>query len=123
MFFHIYYIGEKRFQCLECTKKCMRSYHLTKHIKTHTKIRSIVNNAYSCDANNKVLLNKYNMPYLILGGCYVDPGRVVRQSSTEHKIIIALHKETDQSDMNPTSIMTEPMNNMKCESRNPVRKE
>lgn len=31
--------GEKRFQCPECNKKFMRSDHLSKHIKTHSKQR------------------------------------------------------------------------------------
>jgi len=34
--------GEKRFQCPECSKKFMRSDHLSKHIKTHTKQRITV---------------------------------------------------------------------------------
>ena len=34
--------GEKRFQCPECSKKFMRSDHLSKHIKTHAKQRITV---------------------------------------------------------------------------------
>ena len=34
--------GEKRFQCTECGKRFMRSDHLSKHIKTHSKLRSVI---------------------------------------------------------------------------------
>ncbi|KAG8036916.1 hypothetical protein G9C98_004238 [Cotesia typhae] len=67
--------GEKRFQCPECTKKFMRSDHLTKHIKTHTKIRSTE------------------------AATSTQEGSSDSQSSSEDKIIIALHKETDQADI------------------------
>ena len=33
--------GEKRFQCPECGKRFMRSDHLSKHIKTHSKLRTV----------------------------------------------------------------------------------
>ena len=29
--------GEKRFECADCGKRFMRSDHLTKHMRTHTK--------------------------------------------------------------------------------------
>lgn len=31
----IFFIGEKRFECPECSKRFMRSDHLSKHVKTH----------------------------------------------------------------------------------------
>ncbi|XP_024873558.1 transcription factor Sp4-like [Temnothorax curvispinosus] len=87
--------GEKRFQCPECTKKFMRSDHLTKHIKTHTKIRSTE------------------------AATSTQEGSSDSQSSTEQKIIIALRKETDQSDI----VITEPIDSMKSESSNHVTNE
>ncbi|KAK0163800.1 hypothetical protein PV328_002494 [Microctonus aethiopoides] len=72
--------GEKRFQCPECTKKFMRSDHLTKHIKTHTKIRSTE------------------------AATSTQEGSSDSQSSSDDKIIIALHKETEQGDILPGTI-------------------
>lgn len=34
-FFVYVLVGEKRFECPECSKRFMRSDHLSKHIKTH----------------------------------------------------------------------------------------
>lgn len=34
-FFGFSPLGEKRFECPECSKRFMRSDHLSKHIKTH----------------------------------------------------------------------------------------
>ncbi|EGI68786.1 Transcription factor Sp4 [Acromyrmex echinatior] len=83
--------GEKRFQCPECTKKFMRSDHLTKHIKTHTKIRSTE------------------------AATSTQEGSSDSQSSTEQKIMIALHKE-EQSDI----IIAEPIESVKNDSSNHV---
>ncbi|KYQ52495.1 Transcription factor Sp4 [Trachymyrmex zeteki] len=83
--------GEKRFQCPECTKKFMRSDHLTKHIKTHTKIRSTE------------------------AATSTQEGSSDSQSSTEQKIMIALHKE-EQSDI----IIAEPIESIKNDSSNHV---
>jgi uncharacterized Zn-finger protein len=33
--FNDWFAGEKRFQCGECSKRFMRSDHLSKHLKTH----------------------------------------------------------------------------------------
>ncbi|XP_003401699.2 transcription factor Sp4 [Bombus terrestris] len=87
--------GEKRFQCPECTKKFMRSDHLTKHIKTHTKIRSTE------------------------AATSTQEGSSDSQSSTEEKIIIALHKDPEQSDI----VITEQMDEIKPEPTNHVTKE
>nr|XP_031829949.1 transcription factor Sp4-like isoform X3 [Nomia melanderi] len=87
--------GEKRFQCPECTKKFMRSDHLTKHIKTHTKIRSTE------------------------AATSTQEGSSDSQSSTEEKIIIAVHKETDQSDM----VISEQMDDIKTQPTNHVTNE
>ncbi|XP_025989404.1 transcription factor Sp4 isoform X4 [Solenopsis invicta] len=87
--------GEKRFQCPECTKKFMRSDHLTKHIKTHTKIRSTE------------------------AATSTQEGSSDSQSSTEQKIIIALHKETEQSEI----VISEPIDSMKSESSNRIANE
>ncbi|XP_033337412.1 uncharacterized protein LOC117226811 isoform X1 [Megalopta genalis] len=86
--------GEKRFQCPECTKKFMRSDHLTKHIKTHTKIRSTE------------------------AATSTQEGSSDSQSSTEEKIIIALHKE-EQSDI----VISEPMDDIKAQPTNHVTNE
>ncbi|XP_014485526.1 PREDICTED: transcription factor Sp4-like isoform X2 [Dinoponera quadriceps] len=82
--------GEKRFQCGDCSKKFMRSDHLTKHIKTHTKLRSTE------------------------AATSTQEGSSDSQSSTEQKIIIALHKETEQSDI----VIPDQMDNMKNEATN-----
>ncbi|KOX78960.1 Transcription factor Sp3 [Melipona quadrifasciata] len=87
--------GEKRFQCPECTKKFMRSDHLTKHIKTHTKIRSTE------------------------AATSTQEGSSDSQSSAEEKIIIALHKDTEQSDI----VISEQMDEIKPEPTNHVAKE
>ncbi|XP_070155879.1 transcription factor Sp3, partial [Polyergus mexicanus] len=87
--------GEKRFQCPECTKKFMRSDHLTKHIKTHTKIRSTE------------------------AATSTQEGSSDSQSSTEQKIIIAVHKETEQSEI----VISEQMESMKTESTNHITNE
>ncbi|XP_032668031.1 transcription factor Sp4-like isoform X2 [Odontomachus brunneus] len=87
--------GEKRFQCTECSKKFMRSDHLTKHVKTHTKLRSTE------------------------AATSTQEGSSDSQSSTEQKIIIALQKETEQSDL----AIQEQIENMKNESTNHVTNE
>ncbi|KAL6417831.1 hypothetical protein ACFW04_012498 [Cataglyphis niger] len=87
--------GEKRFQCPECTKKFMRSDHLTKHIKTHTKIRSTE------------------------AATSTQEGSSDSQSSTEQKIIIAVHKETEPSEI----VISEQMESMKTESTNHITNE
>lgn len=87
--------GEKRFQCPECTKKFMRSDHLTKHIKTHTKIRSTE------------------------AATSTQEGSSDSQSSTEEKIIIALHKDTEQSDI----VITEQIDEIKTQPTNHVTNE
>ncbi|XP_012527203.1 transcription factor Sp4 [Monomorium pharaonis] len=87
--------GEKRFQCPECTKKFMRSDHLTKHIKTHTKIRSTE------------------------AATSTQEGSSDSQSSTEQKIIIALHKDTEQSEI----VISEPIDSMKSDSSNHIANE
>lgn len=87
--------GEKRFQCPECTKKFMRSDHLTKHIKTHTKIRSTE------------------------AATSTQEGSSDSQSSTEQKIIIAVHKETEQSEI----VISEQIESMKTESTNHITNE
>ena len=73
----------------------MRSDHLTKHIKTHTKIRSTE------------------------AATSTQEGSSDSQSSTEEKIIIALHKDTEQSDI----VITEQMDEIKPEPTNHVTKE
>ncbi|XP_019698712.1 transcription factor Sp4-like isoform X2 [Harpegnathos saltator] len=87
--------GEKRFQCTECSKKFMRSDHLTKHVKTHTKLRSTE------------------------AATSTQEGSSDSQSSTEQKIIIALHKETEQSDI----VIPDQIENLKNESTNHVANE
>ncbi|CAK9817826.1 Transcription factor Sp3 [Anthophora plagiata] len=87
--------GEKRFQCPECTKKFMRSDHLTKHIKTHTKIRSTE------------------------AATSTQEGSSDSQSSTDEKIIIALRKDTEQSDI----VISEQLDDIKTQPTNHVTNE
>jgi uncharacterized Zn-finger protein len=72
--------GEKRFQCTECNKKFMRSDHLSKHIRTHSKVRG----AGSVD------------------GSKMDDSMGEDEPSSaedESKMIITIHTEADQSEI------------------------
>jgi uncharacterized Zn-finger protein len=72
--------GEKRFQCTECNKKFMRSDHLSKHIRTHSKVRS----AGSAD------------------GSKMDDSMGEDEPSSaedDNKMIITIHTEADQSEI------------------------
>ncbi|KAG5327508.1 SP4 factor, partial [Pseudoatta argentina] len=103
--------GEKRFQCPECTKKFMRSDHLTKHIKTHTKIRSTVSIANS----KRIAHDALSLTEFQEAATSTQEGSSDSQSSTEQKIMIALHKE-EQSDI----IIAEPIESVKNDSSNHV---
>lgn len=52
--------GEKRFHCPECQKRFMRSDHLSKHVKTHTKQKGMVSNwnAFSNVSGKRLLFLK-----------------------------------------------------------------
>ncbi|KAF4518042.1 hypothetical protein B566_EDAN009275 [Ephemera danica] len=82
--------GEKRFQCTECNKKFMRSDHLSKHIRTHTKQRGGVGDADDPKS-----------------GASSDEG----SSSPGEKMMITIHTEADQSNLTITDQMESSLSN------------
>jgi transcription factor Sp len=81
--------GEKRFQCPECNKKFMRSDHLSKHIRTHSKQRIGV-------------------------GDVDDPKSASSEegsSSPTEKMMITIHTEADQSNLTITDHLESSLSN------------